>query len=136
MFGGSFTLFTFIWVDACVLRIAWVHLEDQQFRRLTRCVVLGARSACQPALLQASWEPTKLRENLRSLMVALGNAKPEEMKGAYFRVCLAVSVRAQSSRLTPRLWLLAARDTFVIGWPRRAAGHDHFEPGLTAVHAC
>lgn len=101
-----------------------------------RCVVLGARSACQPVLLQASWEPTKLRENLRSLMVALGNAKPEEMKGAYFRVCLAGSVRAQSSRLTPRLWLLAARDTFVIGWPRRAAGHDHFEPGLTAVHAC
>ena len=46
MFGGSFTLFTFIWVDACVLRIAWVHLEGQQFRRLTRCVVWGC--ACVP----------------------------------------------------------------------------------------
>lgn len=34
---------------------------------------------------KASWPIEELRENLRSLMVALGNAKPDDMKGAYFR---------------------------------------------------
>lgn len=34
---------------------------------------------------KASWDAEKLRENLRGLMVALSNAKPEELKGSYFR---------------------------------------------------
>jgi ribosomal protein L1 len=33
-----------------------------------------------------SFEDNKLKDNLRAFMIALSNAKPESMKGQYFRV--------------------------------------------------
>lgn len=43
-----------------------------------------------------SFTDSQLKDNLRAFMIALSNAKPETIKGQYFRVCVLILLGSEA----------------------------------------